>query len=544
MAFGFGFGMPRSFAAPAFTPQSLFSTGAQGAWYDPSDINLNWRYNLLTYTEQFDNAAWLKTNATVTANAVLAPDGTLTGDKLVENTSNAGHDVRQSGTISGTNTFSVYLKAAERTWALIQVGGTIAGFAYVNLTTGAIGTVTTGCTATAISVGNGWWRCSVTGVSASTSATVAGVYLALNDSSFQYTGDGTSGIYLWGAQLEIGSVATTYQQIVTPEISYLTYQPQPVLYQDAAGTTPVTAVEQPVGLMKDKSGRGNHAFQTTAASRPVLSARYNRLLATTTLATQNVTTVAATYILSFTGTGSITLSGTKTGTYTAGTNTLTGVTAGTLTLTVSGSVTLADLRVSNDALNQPAYQRVNTSTDYDTVGFKPYLLADGVDDGMVTNSINFTTTDKMTVCAGVRKLSDAAVGMIYELSAIVDNNNGSFNLFNNTDSKFTIDSKGTIRARTGITATPAAPSTVVVNAAQGIADDVNSGRINAGAYTTNSANQGTGNYGNYPLYLFRRGGTTLPFNGRMYEMTIVGKTLTAGELVNLETYTNNKTGAY
>jgi len=52
------------------------------------------------------------------------------------------------------------------------------------------------------------------------------------------------------------------------------------LFQDAAGTTPVTALEQPVGLMLDKSGRGNHVSQAVAASRPVLSARVNMLPST------------------------------------------------------------------------------------------------------------------------------------------------------------------------------------------------------------------------------------------------------------------------
>lgn len=42
------------------------------------------------------------------------------------------------------------------------------------------------------------------------------------------------------------------------------------MYQDAAGTVPVTAVGQPVGLMRDKSGRNNHAYQTTSAARPIL----------------------------------------------------------------------------------------------------------------------------------------------------------------------------------------------------------------------------------------------------------------------------------
>ncbi len=52
------------------------------------------------------------------------------------------------------------------------------------------------------------------------------------------------------------------------------------MFQDAAGTTPVTAVEQPVGKILDKSGRGNHATQSVTASRPTLSARYNLLTKT------------------------------------------------------------------------------------------------------------------------------------------------------------------------------------------------------------------------------------------------------------------------
>lgn len=52
------------------------------------------------------------------------------------------------------------------------------------------------------------------------------------------------------------------------------------LLQDAAGTIPVTAVEQPVGKMLDKSGNGYHATQSITASRPVLSARYNLLTKT------------------------------------------------------------------------------------------------------------------------------------------------------------------------------------------------------------------------------------------------------------------------
>ena len=120
------------------------------------------------------------------------------------------------------------------------------------------------------------------------------------------------------------------------------------MYQDAAGTIPVTAMEQPVGLWKDKSGKGNHATQSITASRPVVSARKNLLLATDALSTQSVTTVAESYVLSFWGSGSITLSGSKSAVL-QGTDENTRVymtitpSAGTLTLTVSGQVLKAQL---------------------------------------------------------------------------------------------------------------------------------------------------------------------------------------------------------
>lgn len=173
------------------------------------------------------------------------------------------------------------------------------------------------------------------------------------------------------------------------------------MFQDSAGTTPVTAVEQSVGLILDQSGRGNNATQATAALRPALSARVNLLLDTAVLATQNVTTAAATYTLAFSGAGTITTSGTNVGVYSAGSNSLV-CTAGTLTLTVSGSVTSADLRVTNTGVGLPAYQAVVTSTDYDTTGFPLYLRFDGSNDFLATGTINPGAGVKAQMFAGVR----------------------------------------------------------------------------------------------------------------------------------------------
>jgi len=79
---------------------NLFAQGQEGVWYEVNDPNLGWRRNLLTWTEQFDNAVWTKTNAAVTANATTAPDGALTADKLVEDTANAQHRILKSLTLS------------------------------------------------------------------------------------------------------------------------------------------------------------------------------------------------------------------------------------------------------------------------------------------------------------------------------------------------------------------------------------------------------------------------------------------------------------
>ena len=69
-------------------------------------------------------------------------------------------------------------------------------------------------------------------------------------------------------------------------------------------------------------------------------------------------------------------------------------------------------------------------------------------------------------------------------------------------------------------------------------------RINGTQIVTSSTNQGTGNFGNYPLYIGRRANTSVPFNGRIYQMVVCGKTLSASELASTEAYVNTKTGAY
>lgn len=189
------------------------------------------RTNSTNYSEQFNNAWWNKTRTTITADTIVSPDGTVDGDKLVEDTSASNsHYLRTTAysTVSGTSyTWSIYLKAGERTAARIQLQMFGTGSAYttpprvdIDLITGTLSNAS-GTTATAVTaVGNGWYRVSVSATANATAADqLAGIYMLDAAGSNSYTGNGTSGIYIWGAQLEIGAFATSYIPTVASQVT-------------------------------------------------------------------------------------------------------------------------------------------------------------------------------------------------------------------------------------------------------------------------------------------------------------------------------------
>jgi hypothetical protein len=167
------------------------------------------RTNLFLRSADFDNASWTKTNTTVTADQVAAPDGTISADKI-EATSTTS-EMRQDVVVNSTSAtlFAFFKKGNSATGMNVlairsQTGGTTLVAASLNLDTGAITYITGSSGAVAINWGNGWWLFYMTATITS-GHTIRGS-VGNNDSAI------TSGhfSYIWGAQLEPGSFPTSY----------------------------------------------------------------------------------------------------------------------------------------------------------------------------------------------------------------------------------------------------------------------------------------------------------------------------------------------
>lgn len=226
------------------------------------------------------------------------------------------------------------------------------------------------------------------------------------------------------------------------------------MFQDAAGTVPVTDVGQPVGLIRDKSGRNNHAYQTTSASRPIL--RKNAV----------------------------------TGAY--------------------------------------------------------YLEFDGMDDFLLTANIDFTATDKVSVFAGVRKLSDATIASLVKFGT--GSPKGRFEILmppniNSPRYELSTDSSW---AQYNMGASPISGviGGFINRAATSSANGEFLSRYNGvrNPLIVNSALNASGNLGNLPLYIGRRDGIMYPMNMHLYSLIGIGRLTSDSETITLEKTIAKNTG--
>ena len=353
------------------------------------------------------------------------------------------------------------------------------------------------------------------------------------------------------------------------------YDPSDIttLFQDSAGSIPVTSLGQPVGMMLDKSKGlvlgpekssdpeiNNPARWTFSASVVIsggkatfISSSSGNSLRQPDVATpgkwhyvevivESISSGSIRYLIA-TGQTVITL---VVGInrfmqyYTPGNTAYGGVFA-------VGTTNAAITRISvKEIPGNHAFQETTTKRPpYQQDSFGRYYLAfDGVDDALVTKSIDFTATETMTVFAGVRKLSNSATGMLLETSTESGVNAGTFQIRapNGAATNYLLGVRGALAEATVTISPYSAPISTVLTLSANLLSSI---FIQANGVKTNISNgTGGGNYGNYPLFIGQRNQSSLAFNGNIYSLIIRGVQSSSTQIASTEKYVNSKTGAY
>lgn len=391
-----------------------------------------------------------------------------------------------------------------------------------------------------------------------------------------------------------------------------TFEPWDIttLYQDRAGTTPVTAAGQSVGYRRDKSGRGNHEVAINDAARGIYGREPKggtrtrctvseptkaQLVNSTGISDAGTTITGFSASLAFPG-GTVgnriayrdfgALASTQytlscyiqmddNGTPVPGTdftivigNVSSGgsyatpvdvggnvwrvartLTSGTVSLTNTGvfksdALSTRGFRVSGFQLEAgasvTAYQKAVSAYDITEAGVAScyYVQPDGVDDAYVTPTIT-PGTDKAQVFMALKKLGTGATAQIIaEMSVTRAANNGAFTVGvpgSVSGLGAFLVSRGTVDATAQVTTGYTPPTHVVLSGLTDISGDVATLRANGSQIAQAVTDQGTGNFLAYPAYLYARGGTTQPFNGRDYGHVVrFGPNLDAATIARVE----------
>ena len=525
-----------------------------------SNINaravLSARYNLLTYTEQFDGGTWAKGGATVAAGFTDAL-GTARAWKLQETTGTSEHfiSISPSGVSTTTNRWSIDVKSGERNYALLFGSGI--GGAYFNLTDGSsVNYSSPPDSKGSIPLGGGWWRIWI-----EKNGTPANCQLYVSDtgSRFNYPGTAGSGIYFTFADLRVAnesSALPAYQRvgaavngtstvIGTPD--YDTVGFPPYLRYDGGDWYQTNSINFSQGATNPPLGpelvaNGDFSNGTTGWTERLstLAVVSGQLEVTSTSAgnsyagaIQTITTASNQWykvsIVIGSGTSDV----------------------NNMYLNVDGVIPgnsgIAQFKLSVGA-NTFFFRAVNATTYFNLLF---YCTASGQTrriGGVSVASVTDTNyiPDKMSVFAGVRKLTDD-LDMLFELGqdwTVA----GSFGAYVNPGAPngYTVGVSGTADNLRSYSNLPAPRTDIITLSLTTLAansDAAISTRFNANfAYgvSAGSANS-TGTFGNYPLNIGARNGVELQFTGREYGLVIVGRGLTAAELSGGENWFEGQT---
>lgn len=233
----------------------------------------------LCLQSQDQATTWTTNNVTLSTNAVAAPDGTTTADKLVETTATGQHNTAQGITKAAsslTYTFSTFVKAAERTYVSLRLGsdtgGTNSFYCIFDLSAGTVGSnSSTGAGYTFASAGiqaypSGWYRVWIVG-STDTGTTVAPMVHVKTDAttSLSYTGVATNGIYVWGTQVELGSFPSSYIPTTTGSVARTADVCTRTLGTEFSATAGTVVVQGRAGGGQDAAG-GQNAYSIDDAT--------------------------------------------------------------------------------------------------------------------------------------------------------------------------------------------------------------------------------------------------------------------------------------
>ena len=184
------------------------------------------RTNSLTWSDDFNNVIWLKSNVSINENVSASPTGMSSADRMTGNGFSDEHRLvffNNSFTSGTTYTLSVFIKKDTNDFMQLALGGSAfpsLPFANYDINSGILGTKGGGVTSTISSIGNGWYRCAITAIANTTVADFLYINLVTSSSAARRELNTLStSVFIWGAQLEVGSNATSYIPTTTSTVT-------------------------------------------------------------------------------------------------------------------------------------------------------------------------------------------------------------------------------------------------------------------------------------------------------------------------------------